>query len=131
MTLENVLRGSSDIGAMLSTCWGLSQIDATTNSIFVQNVKPRDFSPCEPFIIQGRPTISDTGYFELTHPPGSAGALGEHKSKDKGGRPESPDKEQKIARAREMKALGTSYRTIALDLGVSIGTVSGWLSPQN
>jgi len=26
MTLENVLQGSGDIGAMLATCWGLSQM---------------------------------------------------------------------------------------------------------
>jgi hypothetical protein len=76
MTLENVLRGSGDIGAMLATCWGLSQIDATSTRVFVQNVKARDFAPCEPFIIQGRPSINETGYFELTNPPGFAGTLG-------------------------------------------------------
>jgi RecA-family ATPase len=75
MTLENVLRGSGDIGAMLATCWGLSQIDAASTRIFVQNVKARDFCPCEPFIIQGRPTIDQTGYFELTEPPGFAPLL--------------------------------------------------------
>ncbi len=72
MTLENVLRGSGDIGAMLATCWGLCQIDAEKNRIYVQNVKPRDFLPCEPFIIQGRPSLNQTGYFELTDPPGFA-----------------------------------------------------------
>ena len=35
MTLENVLRGSGDIGAMLCTAWGLEQIDAATNSIYI------------------------------------------------------------------------------------------------
>ncbi len=69
MTLENVLRGSGDIGAMLATCWGLSQIDADATRIFVQNVKARDFLPCQPFIIQGRPSIDAAGYFELPNPP--------------------------------------------------------------
>src|SRR5262249_54762345 len=73
MSRENVLRGSGDIGAMLATCWGLSQIDANSTRIYVQNVKARDFQPCEPFIIQGRPSIDATGYFELPTPSGFAG----------------------------------------------------------
>jgi DnaB-like helicase N terminal domain/AAA domain len=129
MTLENVLRGSGDIGAMLCTCWGLSQIDATSNRIFVQNVKARDFSPCEPFIIQGRPSIDETGYFCLTEPPAFAGSLSEHKARDKQtGRPTVPERDQKAVQARELKAQGASYRKIAKGLGVSVGTVSSWLS---
>jgi len=68
MTLENVLRGSGDIGAMLATCWGLSQIDSTTNPIFVQNVKARNFLPCDPFIIQGRPSIEPNRIFRTDNP---------------------------------------------------------------
>ena len=126
MTLENVLRGSGDIGAMLVTAWGLKQVDAASNSIYIANVKPRDFQPCEPFIIQGRPSLDQTGYFEVTHPPGFAGALEDHKQGR--GRPEVANKESKIAEAREMKQQGASYRQIAKQLGVSTGTVSGWLS---
>jgi hypothetical protein len=126
MTLENVLRGSGDIGAMLTTCWGLSQIDAAKNRIYVQNVKARDFLPCEPFIIQGRPSIDEKGYFELTEPPGFAGNLSDNKGK--GGRPESAGKEQKLPEARRMKAEGSSHQEIADALGISKGTVSKWLS---
>jgi hypothetical protein len=126
MTLENVLRGSGDIGAMLATCWGLSQVDATSNRIFVQNVKARDFSACEPFIIQGRPAIDASGYFDLTEPPGFAGSLEDHKQGR--GRPEIANKDSKVAEARRMKEQGSSYRRIAQQLGVSVGTVSGWLS---
>jgi hypothetical protein len=126
MTLENVLRGSGDIGAMLCTAWGLKQVDSSTNSIYVANVKPRDFQPCEPFIIQGRPSLDQTGYFEMTHPPGFAGSLSDHAANV--GRPAMADKDQKAARAREMKTQGASYREIAKQLGVSVGTVSGWLS---
>lgn len=129
MTLENVLRGSGDIGAMLVTAWGLKQIDAVSNRIFVQNVKPRDFQPCEPFIIQGRPSLDQTGYFEMTDPPGFAGSLSDNQPRV--GRPESSDKQDKIAEARRMKDHGKSYRKIAQALGVGKTTVSEWLSPQN
>jgi hypothetical protein len=129
MALENVLRGSGDIGAMLVSCWGLSQIDSTTNRIFVQNVKARDFSPCLPFIIEGRPSIDQSGYFELTHPPGFAGNLSDNKS-GRGGRPEVPDKDEKIAEARRLKEQGLSHRDIANKLGISTGTISTWLSPK-
>lgn len=112
MTLENVLRGSGDIGAMLATCWGLSQIDATSNRIFVQNVKTRDFSPCEPFIIQGRPSIDASGDFELTDPPGFAGDLSDHKSDRKPGRPEMAQKDEKRADALRLHDAGKSIREI-------------------
>jgi AAA domain/Homeodomain-like domain len=128
MTLENVLRGSGDIGAMLATCWGLAQIDDSQNRIFVQNVKPRDFLPCQPFIIQGRPSINETGYFELTEPPGFAGCLADHKSDRKPGRPRVPDKDKKIAEAWRLKQEGMGCREIAEKLGVSKSTVSNWLS---
>jgi len=125
MTLENVLRGSGDIGAMLTTCWGLSQIDADATRIFVQNVKARDFLPCEPFIVQGRPCIDQTGYFELTNPPGFAGTLSENKPQV--GRPQNPESEDKKLQAQEMHASGNSYQEIANALGVPKSTVGFWL----
>jgi hypothetical protein len=126
MTLENVLRGSGDIGAMLATCWGLSQIDGQSTRIFVQNVKARDFLPCEPFIIQGRPSIDQTGYFELTDPPGFAGTLGDNKPQ--AGRPSTPQKDEKVRQAQEMHASGKSYKEIAQALDVPKSTVAFWLS---
>jgi hypothetical protein len=125
MTLENVLRGSGDIGAMLVTCWGLSQIDANANRIYVQNVKARDFQPCEPFIIQGRPSIDQMGYFELTEPPGFAGTLSEHKDR-KPGRPS--EKGEKFDEALELKNQGAGIREIAKKIGVSKSTVANWFS---
>jgi DnaB-like helicase N terminal domain/AAA domain len=128
MTLENVLRGSGDIGAMLATCWGLSQVDAASNRIFVQNCKARDFQPCEPFIIQGRPSIDQTGYFELTHPPGFAGDLSDHKSADrKAGRPENEQKGEKQAQARRLRDQGMIYRHISEVLDIKVGTLHRWL----
>jgi hypothetical protein len=126
MTLENVLRGSGDIGAMLATCWGLSQVDANATRIFVQNVKARDFCPCEPFIIQGRPSIDETGYFELPNPPGFAGTLSDNKPQV--GRPQNPETEDKMRQAQEMHANGKSYKEIADALGVPKSTVGFWVS---
>jgi hypothetical protein len=128
MTLENVLRGSGDLGAMLATCWGLCQVDAGSNRIFVQNVKARDFQPCEPFIIQGRPSIDQTGYFELTEPPGFAGDLSDHKSADrKAGRPENRQKGEKQVEARRLRDQGMSYRDISDALDIKVGTLHRWL----
>ena len=33
MPLENVLRGSGDIGALCATCWGVKQVDGSANGI--------------------------------------------------------------------------------------------------
>lgn len=114
---------------MLVTGWGLRQIDAASNRIFVQNVKPRDFSPCEPFIIQGRPSLNETGYFDMTEPPGYAGELSDHLDR-KGGRPELPHKDEKIEQARRMQDQGKSYREIATVLNVSKSTVAQWLAKR-
>jgi AAA domain/CHC2 zinc finger len=128
MTLENVLRGSGDIGAMVCTAWGLKQIDPVNNSIYVANVKPRDFEPCEPFIICGRPSLDETGYFEMTDPPGFAGELADHSNK--GGRPEREDKGEKMAEAWRLKAEGKSLQQIADQLDVPRPTIQSWLNPR-
>lgn len=125
MTLENVLRGSGDIGAMLCTAWGLKQIDPVSNSIFIANVKPRDFQPCEPFIVRGRPSLDQTGYFEMTHPPGFAGNLSEHIASV--GRPTTSGKAEKQAEARKLLDQGLSYRDIAEALDVKVPTLHRWL----
>ena len=128
MSLENTLRGTGDIGAMVSCCWSVRQIEKEHNQIFVDNVKARDFEAQKPFIIQGRPEIDRTGYFELTHPPGFAGELADHLSGEKrGGRPSTPDKDEKVSRARAMHAAGASYGDIAKKLGVSKSTASDWV----
>ena len=129
MSLENILRGTGDIGAMLCTCWGVRQIDAERNRVYVQNVKPRDFLPCQPFIIQGRPSIDETGYFELTEPPGFAGELSDHVSREKGGRPETIPREKKTEALR-LDAEGKSYRQIADELNVSKTTIERWITKK-
>jgi AAA domain-containing protein/Toprim domain-containing protein len=77
MSLENMLRGSGDIGAMCDTVWALRHDDGGKDApedyledsknvltrIYVANVKPRDFQPADPFVIQGRPHIDERGDF--------------------------------------------------------------------
>lgn len=55
MNLENMLRGTGDIGAMVGTAWGVKQLNAEKNIIHIENLKARDFKPCGPFQIIGRP----------------------------------------------------------------------------
>ena len=81
MTLENVLRGSGDIGAMCDAVWGLEHArrrdgrkwdkkytaeSKALTRITVECVKPRDFEPAEQFVIQGKPFIDEQGDFEIT-----------------------------------------------------------------
>lgn len=75
MTLEGMIRGSSELGAVLATAWGLKQIDRAANIIHVENLKPRDFEPCGPFEIIGRPHIDQSGDFALLKKPGDCGNL--------------------------------------------------------
>ena len=128
MTLENILRGSGDIGAMLSTAWGVRQVDAAGTVLYVQNVKPRDFQPCAPFILEGRPHLDNTGHFRMIHQPGEAGELSEHLlRRNKGGRPVGPDKNDKLRQAVEMRREGASLREIEKTIGASKSKVARWL----
>ena len=77
MTLENVLRGTGDFGAMADCVWGIQharrrkgnntwdddyQIESKNlTRVYVECVKPRDLPAADPFIVQGRPYIDDTG----------------------------------------------------------------------
>lgn len=87
MKLENVLRGSGDIGAMLSTAFGIKQLDAGQNIVHVENIKPRDFLPPGPFQLIGRPFISDEGDFRMLKTPDDCGSLADESKpeRDRGG----------------------------------------------
>jgi hypothetical protein len=77
ITLENVLRGSGDFGAMCDCVWGLQHdrcklkngkwdlnyLEESQNltRLFVKCVKPRDFEPAPPFRVLGRPHIDLDG----------------------------------------------------------------------
>ena len=75
MRLENVLRGSGDIGAMVATAWGIKQLDPNQNIVHVENIKPRDFQPPGPFQLIGRPYINDEGDFRIHKNPAECGSL--------------------------------------------------------
>jgi hypothetical protein len=92
MRLENVLRGSGDIGAMLTTAWGVKQLDAAANVIHIENVKPRDFQPCGPFQIIGRPHIDESGEFRILKRPEECGSLQDEQEPERergGGAPQA------------------------------------------
>jgi hypothetical protein len=72
MTLETILRGTGELGAMVATCWALKQTDKTANQIYIRNVKARDFESVGDFAIEGRPHINETGNFKLVSKPGLA-----------------------------------------------------------
>jgi len=126
MTLENILRGSGDLGAMLSTAWGLRQVDPECNQLYVQNVKSRDFQPPAAFILEGRPHLDVTGQFKMLQEPGEAGELRSHLQR-KGGRPAVPDKAEKLAQAVKLRADGVSLREIEEKIKVPKSTLAKWL----
>ena len=78
MNLENALRGTNELGAMLSTAWGTKLVDQETTRLYVQNLKPRDFDPVGAFTLESRPHIDQTGDFNMILEPGMAGTLKEH-----------------------------------------------------
>lgn len=77
MTLENVLRGTGDLGAMCDAVWGVQHARRTNSHnkpdyayltesknsmrLYVSCVKPRDFEPASPFFVQGRPHLDLRG----------------------------------------------------------------------
>jgi hypothetical protein len=132
ITLENVLPGSGDLGAMLATCWGVLQMDEQSNRIHVKCVKARDFKPDGAFEIEGRPHIDETGYFKLTSRPGLTASLASQKQAGRGargGRPESLD-EDAVRWAMEQRAAGVKDRAIAEELDVSRMTLNRQLGPR-
>jgi len=96
MSLENMSRGSGDIGGMLSGAWGVAQVNAEENIIHIENLKPRDQDPFRPFQVQGRPYINKQGDFRVNKPPGVCEAYGAERPEPvKGGRPEDAETQAK------------------------------------
>jgi hypothetical protein len=82
LTLENVFRGTTDFGAMCDCAWGLENATAPEGynkgskeaylkdsegltRLYMECVKPRDMKPADPFVIQGKPHIDETGDFKI------------------------------------------------------------------
>jgi Bifunctional DNA primase/polymerase, N-terminal/AAA domain len=135
MSLENILRGSGDLGALCATCWGVKQVDEKLNQVLVKNCKPRDFQPCEPFVIQGRPFIDDTGTFQIVavdvcfdgknHVFQSLMITQEMQAVLD---TYTPDKQAKLLSALSGRQKHTPKTVIAEQLGVSDTTVHNWLN---
>jgi len=106
MSLENVLRGAGDIGAMLVTAWGVQQIDGEKNVVHMEHIKARDFGPVPPFQIQGKPYIDQGRGFQMVSKPGEtpylAEALPPEQQKRRGGRPKSAEKAQRIQKIKQL-----------------------------
>lgn len=103
MSLEAVLRGTGDIGAVFATVFGIKQLDAERNIVHIENVKARDFEPPKPFQLIGRPYISEVGDFEIHKAPGECGPLHDEQQpeRDRGGAP----KEAREGRAANLELL--------------------------
>jgi orotate phosphoribosyltransferase-like protein len=125
LTLENSLRGSGEIGAMLSTAWAIRQVDGETNRIYVTNIKCRDFEACAPFVLEGRPWIDTTGDFKMVCRPGDAGLISDHGAVV-GGRPTVVD-EDAGAEITRLKAQGLSEQKIAEAVKLSKSAVHRFL----
>lgn len=106
MALENMVRGSGDIGAAFATAWGTRQLPG--DIAHLENIKSRDFEPCGPFQLSARPSIDEEGNFRLHKSPGDCGTLSEEMPTTKnnsGASPESRDvKAEKIALLRKLYA---------------------------
>ena len=128
LSLENVLRGSGDMGAMVASCWGVYQQDPESNTIVVKNVKARDFAPCSEFRIQGRPYIDERGHFQIIQMPGEGEEFNPQQDRGKkGGRPATPDKADKLAKAQKLIDAGKTVEDAAASVGVSRRTLFNWI----
>jgi hypothetical protein len=126
MALENVLRGSGDVGAMLAAAWGVAKVDQPTTRLYLENVKARDFNPDGGFLIEGRPYIDADGHFRMIKTPGTANFADERRAAggQVGGRPVTAATSDNVERAKALRADGKSQRAIAEELGVSASTVN-------
>jgi len=119
LSLENCLRGSSELGAMLSAAWGVRKVsdDPQRTTLYIQNIKARDFEPCSALVLEGRPHIDKDGDFRMVREPGMAGDVRDYLGKSKAGRPSTV--EGKREGMREMLKQGLKYGEIAKALDCS------------
>jgi hypothetical protein len=133
MTLENTLRGSGDLGAMVACAWAIRQVDAESNRIYVSNLKAREFAACCPFVLEGRPHLNECGTFKMVEEPGQTGPLRKYldaereKDKSRAGRPVTPAKDEKVQEAVRLRAEGKSLREMEQMIKVGKSTIDRWL----
>lgn len=135
MTLENMIRGTGELGAVLATAWGLKQIDERSAITFVQNLKARDFEACSPFELVMRPSISDTHDIAMLKTPDETGPLHEEQP-DMNPRNNAQRKEGRAAnialfrswieRDPELSTQEVRERFAALGIEVKDATIRGY-----
>jgi len=96
MNLENMIRGTGELGAVLATAWGVKQIDEKAAITYVQNLKARDFEACGPFQLVMRPAIDNTHDIQMHKTPEETGPLYEEQP-DMNPRNNSQKREAKFA----------------------------------
>ena len=111
MTLENVLRGSGDIGAMLGASYGVKVIDRDQGLVHVECIKPRDFEGPKPFQI-ALAYSDDPGDFIMIGRPGEIGNLAAQGEKQKAKKDAVIAAIKTGKSVREIKKLGVSQKTI-------------------
>ena len=105
MRLENVLRGSGDIGAMLTTAWGVKQLDAAANIIHIRTLSRVTSNRASPFKSSAARTLTLAETSRFSRRPGECGLLMEEQEpeRDKGGAPV----QAREARAANLELLRT------------------------
>jgi hypothetical protein len=136
MSLENMLRGSGDLAAMISNAFGIAKVDKETTEIHIESLGQRDDDEyLAPFRVQGRPHIDDTGNFKLTAKPGEAGAYSEHKRSMSSIGKSDPQKAEKLNFILKLQTEGiTKLEALAAAVNEQFGsdhnksTMSKWIS---
>ncbi|MGA8762487.1 MAG: AAA family ATPase [Candidatus Sulfotelmatobacter sp.] len=105
MTLESMLRGAGDLGAFVRVAFGLRKIsateDITSTRVYVECVKPGDFNPPAPFVLEGRPYIGQGKGLQMATLPGHVDPATltavVKAAQRKPGRPADPGKATRVA----------------------------------
>jgi hypothetical protein len=100
---------------MLSTAWAVRQTNREANRLYIKNVKPRDFEPCQPFELEGRPWIDKQGAFKMTAQPGMARVSVAPKAET-----------WEVTEARAMRKAGHTQQQIADHVKKSLSTIEKW-----
>ncbi len=121
MYLENVLRGTGDIGAMISAAYGVRLLDpAEAGVVHVECLKPRDFEGPRPFQLGLKPFLNELGDLAMVKKPGDAGALRDQKGKGGAPKKSTPEQRQLVLK---LKAEGKSEHAIAQVVDLSRSSV--------
>jgi len=120
LTLENVLRGSSELGAALTCCWGtkLQELDDPTESIFhahsyIRCVKPRDFED-EPKAFE----VSCDETCKMTYVPNAGVPVLKVRSKGNPGNKDGQDDAAMALIRTNMDLSGTKLVALLLEHGI-------------